>query len=141
MDEQLPVIHELWDPVVAEATRSRLRPRLAQPADDPALKQVFKKVVMDAYEDLGGYARFVEEMNRNYLYFVKHGLRPYLPQVEEKASVDVNITIRPGVPPSPLDGEFYEVPESDITQKPLQQGIHPWAQISKEQSHADTEQG
>lgn len=105
MDEQLPIIQELWDPEIARETRERLRGRTSSKVN----KQKNLEGVQRAFEAAGGMDRLAYEFNANFKeYMFKFGHR-LLP--DEKQELDVNFTIHPAIPRSPLDGEYTDVAE------------------------------
>jgi hypothetical protein len=105
MDEQLPVISDLWDPEVARQVRSLIQENTEEKADIP--RDRFLHDIAKTYRDLGGQTRLAYEMNLSPLFFYKNFLKFLLPQ-EKLGSLDLTVTIKTALPPSPLDGDCYE---------------------------------
>lgn len=105
MDEQLPVISDLWDPIVAQQVRSLIKENTEDKADIP--RDRFLHDIAKTYRDLGGQTRLAHEMNLSPLFFYKNFLKFLLPQ-EKLGSLDLTVTIKTALPPSPLDGDCYE---------------------------------
>ena len=100
----------LWDPLLAEPVQSKLKPY--DPDKVTVNREHNRSLIQQVFEDLGGRARMAAYFNENYPHFVQVFGKFCMPNPRLEIQGDLNITIRPAIPPSTLDGEFYDVQSS-----------------------------
>lgn len=118
----MPVIQELWDPVVAAETRARLPARRTGKKID---KEFYLQDVEGAYHAIGGGARLAYEANQDPKWFFNRFGDRLLPT--EKQEVDVSVHIYPAIPRTGLD----ELTTDTVLSRPV------GAVIEGEYSHAE----
>jgi hypothetical protein len=105
--------NDLWDPEVARQVRAVIEPFVPDEKAKVNRDQWLQRI-QKAFLDLGGQERFTFEMHRNYAFFAKNFLLRLVPNSHEVAvKGSLSVTIRPAIPPSVLDGEFYALPPTE----------------------------
>jgi hypothetical protein len=98
MDEQLIICDGcLWDEAEAALVRTQISRRAKKKID----KEEFLVDIHGVHQAIGGFHRLAALANENPKWFYNRFGDRLLPNMKEE--VDVNITIHPPLPPSPLD--------------------------------------
>ena len=96
----------LWDPLLASAVEQQLTD---YDQDAPVNRERTRSLLQQIFHDLGGRARLTHHFSQNYKEFVYYYLKHMMPNDRLEVKGELQITIKAAIPPSPLDGEFYDV--------------------------------
>lgn len=105
MDEQLPVVSEIWDQNLADQVRAKIGPSL-RGSKAKINKEHYLQDVHGTFFAIGGHARLAHEANAKPRWFYDKYLRPGILLPDQHETLDVNFHIHPALARTPLDGEF-----------------------------------